>query len=170
MKWHSCLKSHRNEEQRKGQYVVRCNWGTAKAIFWGKLVALRIIIDWKQSRCLSSVVRGYNEISAVTRNELLTRVPRWTDHFQHQAKGKKPNPGLHIVLFLFFFFYNFEKKFFIFWLRWVFVAAHGLFSLVVVSRGYSSLRCAGFSLKWLLLLRSTGSRHAGFSSCSTRAQ
>ena len=31
--------------------------------------------------------------------------------------------------------------------------------------GYSSLWCAGFSLRWLLLLRSTGSRHAVFSSC-----
>ena len=27
--------------------------------------------------------------------------------------------------------------------------------------GYSSLRCVGFSLQWLLLLRSTGSRYAG---------
>ena len=44
-----------------------------------------------------------------------------------------------------------------FWLCWVFVAACGL-SLVAASRGYSSLRCAGFSLRWLLLLRSTGSR------------
>ena len=35
--------------------------------------------------------------------------------------------------------------------------------------GYSSLRCAGFSLQWLLLLRSTGSRRTGFSSCGTRA-
>ena len=63
----------------------------------------------------------------------------------------------------FFFFFLFL------WLHWVFVAAHGL-SLVVVSGGYSSLQCAGFSLWWLLLLQSTGSRHAGFSSCSTRAQ
>ena len=31
--------------------------------------------------------------------------------------------------------------------------------------GYSSLWCTGFSLQWLLLLRSTGSRQAGFSSC-----
>ena len=38
------------------------------------------------------------------------------------------------------------------------------------SRGYSSLRCVGFSLQWLLLLRSIGSRHAGFSSCSTQPQ
>ena len=59
--------------------------------------------------------------------------------------------------------------FFSFWLCCVFFAARGL-SLVVASRVYSSLRCTGFSLLWLLLLRSTGSRHAGFSSCSTRAQ
>ena len=43
------------------------------------------------------------------------------------------------------------------------------FSLVAASRGYSSLRCAGFSLRWLLLLRSTGSRCTGFSSCGTQA-
>ena len=42
------------------------------------------------------------------------------------------------------------------------------FSLVAASRGYYSLQCAGFSLRWLLLLWSTGSRFAGFSSCSTR--
>ena len=51
----------------------------------------------------------------------------------------------------------------------VFVAAQGL-SLVEVSGGYSSLRCAGFSLWWLLLLRSTGSRHVGLSSCGVWAQ
>ena len=58
--------------------------------------------------------------------------------------------------------------FFFFWLRWVFVAAHGL-SLDAVSGGYSSLQCAGFSLRWLLLLRNTGSRHAGFSGCGLQA-
>ena len=46
---------------------------------------------------------------------------------------------------------------------------HGL-SLVVASRGYSSLWCMGFSLQWLLLLGSMGSRCAGFSSCGMRAQ
>ena len=55
------------------------------------------------------------------------------------------------------------------WLCWVFVAERRL-SLVAVSGGYSSLRCTGFSLRWLLLLRSTGSRRAGFSSCGTWAQ
>ena len=59
--------------------------------------------------------------------------------------------------------------FFLFWLHWVFVAVHGL-SLVAASRGYSLLWCAGFSLRWLLLLWSTGSRHTGFSSCGTWAQ
>ena len=58
---------------------------------------------------------------------------------------------------------------FFFWLHWVLVAARRL-SLVAVSRGYSLLRCVGFSLRWFLLLQSMGSRHAGFSSCSTRAQ
>ena len=43
------------------------------------------------------------------------------------------------------------------------------FSLVAVSRGYSSLWCMGFSLWWLLLLWSTGSRRAGFSSCGLQA-
>ena len=43
-------------------------------------------------------------------------------------------------------------------------------SLVVASGGYSSLRCAGFSLRWLLLLWSMGSRHVGLSSCGTQAQ
>ena len=69
---------------------------------------------------------------------------------------------LHPPQLLIFFPY------FYFWQRWVFVAARGL-SLVAESRGYSSLQCAGFSLRWLLLLQSTGSRCMGFSSCGSRA-
>ena len=42
-----------------------------------------------------------------------------------------------------------------FWLCWVFVAAHGL-SLVAVSRGYSSVRCVGFSLRWFLFVAEHG--------------
>ena len=72
--------------------------------------------------------------------------------------------------FRYYFIYLLENFFkFYFQLHWVFVAACGL-SLVVASGGYSLLRCAGFSLWWLLLLRSIGSRRAGFSSCSTWAQ
>ena len=79
------------------------------------------------------------------------------------------------VVFLFLFLYKFIYFYFIiylfiyFWLHWVFVAARRL-SLVVVSRGYSVLWCTGFSLWWLLLLQSTGSRHTGFSSCGALAQ
>ena len=36
-------------------------------------------------------------------------------------------------------------------------------------QGYSFLWCVGFSLRWLLLLRSTGSRRVGFSSCGAWA-
>ena len=46
---------------------------------------------------------------------------------------------------------------------------HAGFSLVVASGGYSSLQCTCFSLWWLLLLRGTCSRQAGFSSCGSRA-
>ena len=64
-------------------------------------------------------------------------------------------------LISFFFKINkFTYLFIYFWLRWVFVAAHGL-SLVVASGGYYSLQCMSFSLWWLLLLWSMGSRHVG---------
>ena len=67
-----------------------------------------------------------------------------------------------------FFLYKIIYLFFYFWLRWVFVAACRL-SLVAESGGYSSLWCVGFSLRWLLLLQSTGSRRTSFSSCSSQA-
>ena len=75
--------------------------------------------------------------------------------------------GLRQCMFLGFL--NKFIYFIYFWLHWVFVAVRGL-SLVAVSGGYSSLQCVGFSLWWLLFLRSTGSRRAGFSSCGMRAQ
>ena len=77
-------------------------------------------------------------------------------------------PEFLITVFFCFCFFLFVC-FIYFWLRWVFVAAHEL-SLVAVSGGYSSLRCVGSSLRWLLLLWSTGSRRVGFSSCGTWAQ
>ena len=46
------------------------------------------------------------------------------------------------------------------WLCWVFISVRGL-SLVVASGGHSSSQCAGLSPSRPLLLRSTGSRHAG---------
>ena len=70
------------------------------------------------------------------------------------------------------YYLNFSKLFFLrvvffVWLWWI-CAACGL-SLVAESGGYSSLWCAGFSLQWLLLLKSTDSRVHGLSSCGSRA-
>ena len=70
-----------------------------------------------------------------------------------------------------FFFKNCIYLFiylFILWLCWVFVSVRGL-SLAAARGGrsspwcggHSSSRCAGLSLSWPLLLRSTGSRRAG---------
>ena len=75
-----------------------------------------------------------------------------------------------MIYFLCFYFYLFNKfiYFIYFWLCWVFVTARRL-SLVEARGGYSSLRCTCFSLRWLLLLRSTGFRRMGFSSCGTWA-
>ena len=57
---------------------------------------------------------------------------------------------------------------------YLFLAALGLCCCVRAfsscsERGYSSLRCVGFSLRWLLLLLSMGPRRAGFSSCGAQA-
>ena len=59
-----------------------------------------------------------------------------------------------------YFYYLFIYLFIYFWLCWVFVSVRGL-SLVAASGCHSSSRCAGLSLSRPLLLRSTGSRHAG---------
>ena len=57
----------------------------------------------------------------------------------------------------------FKKLFiylFIYWLCWVFISVQGL-PLVAANGGHSSSRCAGLSLSWPPLLRSTGSRRGG---------
>ena len=79
------------------------------------------------------------------------------------------SPYFCAIVVIYIFLINLFILFIYFWLHWVFVAVCGL-SLVAESGGHSSLQCPGFSLRWLLLLRSTGSRHAGVSSCGTRAQ
>ena len=78
----------------------------------------------------------------------------------------------HIFLKIYIYF-NILNKFiyliYLFLAVLVFIAACRL-SLFVASRGYSSLWCTVFSLRWLLLSQSMGFRHVGFSSCVTRAQ
>ena len=63
------------------------------------------------------------------------------------------NSGSFIFLIFIYFYLFFKNKFIYFsycWLCWVFAAAHRL-SLVAASGGYSSLQCAGFSLRGLLI-------------------
>ena len=66
--------------------------------------------------------------------------------------------------------FYFLKKIYLFiylWLYCVFIVVCGL-SLVAASGGLlSSLWCGGFSLWWLFLLQSMGSRCAVFSGCGT---
>ena len=85
-----------------------------------------------------------------------------------RTSKEQSRPGWHggqqqFLRILFFFLKNQFYLLIYFWLCWVFIAAYRL-SLVESSRGYSLLRCAGFSLQWLFLLQSMGSRRAGFSS------
>ena len=88
------------------------------------------------------------------------RLPHPSSHEDTMTWMSVWRVGVFLILFIYLFIY---------WLCWVFVAARGL-SVVVVSGGCSSLPCTGFSLRWLLLLQSTGSRPVGFSSCGTQAQ
>ena len=76
----------------------------------------------------------------------------WYDSFNR--------PAYYWFLFLFFLIILYLFYLFYFWLCWVFVSVRGI-SPVAASGGHSSLRCAGLSLSRPLLLRSTGSRHAG---------
>ena len=78
--------------------------------------------------------------------------------------------GLGVPISFYFYLLIFKINLFIyFWLCWVSIAARGL-SLVAASGGHSSLQCVGFSLRWLLLLWSMGSRRVGLSSCGLWAQ
>ena len=69
------------------------------------------------------------------------------------------NPFTYFTPSLFVFYVCFALHFYfiIFCLCWVFMAACGL-SLVAMSEGCFSLQHRGFSLWWLHLLQSTGSR------------
>ena len=80
--------------------------------------------------------------------------------FYSLSKFQLCNTVLSTIVTMFFFLNKFIYLFIYFWLFWVFVSVRGL-SLVAASGGHSLSRCAGLSLLWPLLLRSTGSRRAG---------
>ena len=132
-------------------------WNHANVLRTKKVIVIIILI--KSKECGATIEGNIN----------LKNKPKCiSKELQSHWRGQKEE--LTQVTFVEIFFINKLINLFIyFWLRWVFVAACGL-SLVAASRGYSSLWCVGFSLRWLLLLRSTGSRRAGFNSCGTWAQ
>ena len=88
------------------------------------------------------------------RNHTLKKVKpeRWEGYRTEQKLYSKLDFGTWDIFVFCLFIYL--------WLCWVFVSVQGL-SLVAASGGHSSLRCAGLSLSWPLLLRSTGSRRTG---------
>ena len=69
-----------------------------------------------------------------------------------------------LSLYLFIYYYYFLLS-----LVFIFLT-NKLIYLFILGHVGSSLRCVGFSLQWLLLLWSMGSRCVGFSSCGTQAQ
>ena len=80
-------------------------------------------------------------------------------------RGLFPNSTYIKAKFLVVLCFLYFKQLFIY----LFFAALGL-SLVVACWGYSSLQCCDFSLQWLFLLLSTGSRCLDFSGCGAPAQ
>ena len=111
--------------------------------------------SYKDSEQLPSPSVGRNQIAV----PLLCRVAPFGSGKVH--KWKFVSRGTSVILIAQAFFFLSFIDWFIAWLLcWVFVSVLGL-SLVVASRGHSSLRCTGLSLSRPLSLRSTGSRRAG---------
>ena len=139
---------------------------TSSSPVWISSVSFSCLIDLARIsvQCQIAAVKGILVLSLIIREDFQS----FTIEYD-VCCGIFVNVLYHVeeVLSLSVFFTI--NLFIYFWLRWIFVAAHGL-SLVAANGGYSLLWCAGFSLRWLLLLRSTGCRCTGFSSCGTRAQ
>ena len=97
----------------------------------------------------------------------------WSDQSYKRLRPLNHELGLLFLLFKISLISFFKNKF-IYFILFIFGCFGSSllcvgFSLFAASGGYSSLRCMGLSLRWLLLLRSMGSRRAGFSSCGSRA-
>ena len=105
--------------------------------------------------CVFSSIQFYHMLRFVwpllTQNGFITRIPQAVFHGQSHLPCPLTPFFFFLILFIYFFIYGCVGSSF---------TVRGL-SLVAASRGHSSSRCAGLSLSWPLLLRSTGSRRAG---------
>lgn len=83
--------------------------------------------ELKKKKSLPSSMTQHFYSSSLSSLKVFSDTAEWevTEEVKETCKGKK-------------------KSFFLFWLHWVFIPAYQL-SLVVVSRGCSSLMCTGFS-------------------------
>ena len=104
------------------------------------------------SKCCKSVIRHFKSV-CVTGRETKSIRGNLFGPKSGRVINRRMNKAFFFVCLVFYLFIYF-------WLCWVFVSVRGL-SLAVASGGHSSSRCAGLSLSWPLLLRSTGSRRAG---------
>ena len=90
-------------------------------------------------------------------NAVLISAVQQSDSVIHTHTHTHTHTHIYIHSFSFLFF-NF----------WPWYSIYLFIYLFIFGCVGSSLRYAGFSLWWLLLLQSTGSRCAGFSSCGSR--
>ena len=117
---------------------------------------------FKHRGCLCYILYGFIDMYG----EGLERA--WKIHVKNSNSGSLRGnrrdqgwgPERNIYFFNDFFFLRLIDWLIDWLLCWVFVSVWGL-PLVAASGGHSSSRCAGLSLLWPLLLRSTGSRRAG---------
>ena len=124
-------------------------------------------ISW-QSRGQDSALQcrghGYGPWSRSQDPACLAARPKNSPKKQQNNNNRKPNdcsiracPYLFIYLSICLFIFGCIGS----------QLLHAGFLQLRLSGGYSLLQCVGFSLRWLL--RSTGSKHTGFSSCGSWA-
>ena len=153
----------------RGLSLVAASRGHSSSQCAGLSLSRPLLLRSTGSRCTGSVVVAHGPSCSVACGILPDQGSNPCPlHWQADSQPLRHQGSLDLLNNI-NFIYLFYILFIYFWLHWVFVVARGL-SLVAASRGYSSLWCTCFSLRWLLLLWSTGSRHVGFSSCGMRAQ
>ena len=114
---------------------------------------------------LSAFVVPTPFIQDVTFPDLVSLVPLRKNNWLYMGTAGLLHPYSFAFSRMLYKFYLFTM----YWLCWVFVAAQA-FSLVAESEGLCLAVAVGFSLQWLLLLRSAGSRAPGLQWFVMRAQ